>query len=234
MKLKKTTLTLCSIALLLGAAALPASASSLTWDFFTLTGSPAAPGYSLGTTHTTFTQSGESLTLWSYTSSGCTGGASWCAGTGDLYSRNLGTADEQGLGLTNDHYPYDEISYPNGIYVNLANSGRASDVMLGSVQGTSTSGETWAIWGSNNGSTWTELGHGMGGGVVNFNDSSLLSGYGQLIITDPSLTPYLNSNDILLASITTDGVPEPGTLALFGAGLLGCALLIARRRARQH
>lgn len=29
-------------------------------------------------------------------------------------------------------------------------------------------------------------------------------------------------------------VPEPGTLALFGAGLLGCALAITRRRARQR
>ena len=29
----------------------------------------------------------------------------------------------------------------------------------------------------------------------------------------------------------TSTVPEPGTLALFGAGLLGCALFIARRRA---
>lgn len=229
MKLKIATLW--SLALLLGTAALPASASSLTWDFFTLTGSPAAPGYSLGTTHTTFTQSGESLTLWSYTSSGCTGGASWCAGTGDLYARNEGAPDEQGLGLTNDQYPYNEISYPNGIYVNLTQTGPATDVMIGSVQGTSTSGETWAIWGSNNGSSWTELGQGMGGGTVNFNNASLLAGYDQLIIADPSLTPYVNSNDILLASITT--VPEPGTLALFAAGLLGCALFL-RRRSRQH
>lgn len=228
MKLKNATLW--SLAVLLGAVALPASASNLTWNFFTLTGSPAAPGYSLGTTHTTFTQSGESLTLWSYTSAGCAGGAAWCAGTGDLYARNEGAADEQGLGLTNDHYPYNEISYPNGIYVNLANAGPATDVMIGSIQGTSTSGETWAIWGSNNGSTWTELGHGMGGGTVNFDDTSILSGYNQLIIADPTLTPYLNSNDILLASITTDAVPEPGTLALFAAGLLGCALLVARRR----
>jgi hypothetical protein len=35
-----------------------------------------------------------------------------------------------------------------------------------------------------------------------------------------------NTNDTL--DIST--VPEPGTLALFGAGLLGCALLLSRRR----
>lgn len=35
-----------------------------------------------------------------------------------------------------------------------------------------------------------------------------------------------NSSDTL----DIQGVPEPGTLALFGAGLLGCALLVSRRR----
>ena len=60
----------------------------------------------------------------------------------------------------------------------------------------------------------------------------------------PNMTSYsLTLVDTLSSSCTTnqcavfsiDGsiagnVPEPGTLALFGAGLLGCALAIARRR----
>ncbi len=40
-------------------------------------------------------------------------------------------------------------------------------------------------------------------------------------------------NSAALYDGTSTTVPEPGTLALFAAGLLGCALVAARRRARQ-
>jgi hypothetical protein len=33
-------------------------------------------------------------------------------------------------------------------------------------------------------------------------------------------------------SVTGGSIPEPGTIALFGAGLLGCALYLGRRRRR--
>ena len=232
MKLKIAAL--CSVAALLGAAVItPASAGTLDWNFYSLTGMPAAPGsstwpgHSTAGTSTTFTQDGVGLYVVSATSAGCSLPYSgWCPGTGDLYAKNGGTG-EQGLGLNNDPYPYNEIANPYGIYLSPS-QGYISSVQLGSVQ----SGETWSVWGSNNGYAWTEIGSGQGGGTVNFN-SPLLAGFNQVIVADPFANNQAsgNSNDIVLASVTT--VPEPGTLALFAAGLLGCVIFL-RRRARQH
>lgn len=63
----------------------------------------------------------------------------------------------------------------------------------------------------------------------------------------PASTPYsITLTDVFTASCTGNGcvsfsidgdvaaasTPEPGTLALFGAGLLGCAIFVGRRRRR--
>lgn len=228
----------CSVTLLACAAAsAPAFAGQMNWDFFTLTGSPAMPGYVIGPS-ATYNQGSQSLYVQSATSPGCSTAMSscdWVPGPQglDLYAKNGGSAAEQGLGLTGDPSGDNEIYYPNGIYVDLGTGNYATSVMIGSLQGTTQSGEAWAVYGSNDGSNWTLLGNGMGGLTENFTSSSLM-GYDQLIISDPTRTPYTNSNDNVLMSITTSSVPEPGTLALFGAGLLGCGLMIARRRrARQ-
>lgn len=226
---------ICSSALLaLAAAAAPAFAGPLMWNFYSLGGSPTS-NKNLGVTSTTFTQGTESLTTTSMMWNSST--STWGSGNGDLVIKAGGSAEEEGMGLSNDPYPIgsstsnDEIAYPNGIEVS-GFSGHVSDVMIGSIQGTSTNGESWAVYGSNNGSSWTQLGSGMGGLTESFNSASLMD-YSHLIISDPSSTPYTNSNDVVLMSVTT--VPEPGTLALFAAGLLGCALLAARRRrARQR
>ena len=225
MKLKLAAV--CSATLLaFAAASAPAFAGMMNWNFLTLAGNPAQPGASLMGTSYTFTQGSMSLTANSMTLSG----SSWVMGTADLYAKNGGTADEDGLGLTGDPSGAHEIYYPNGIEL-TGFSGHISDVMIGSLQGTASNGESWAVFGSNDGTAWTELGSGMGGLTENFNSASLM-GYSDLIITDPSATPYLNSNDIVLMGVTTTTVPEPGTLALFGAALLGCALFISRRRRR--
>src|SRR6185437_4242403 len=163
------------------------------------------------------------------TQSGCGSISNWCPDfTTDLFAKNGGPG-EQGLGLTNDPYHDNEIASPDGIYLGLQDLGHATRVQIGSVQ----LGETWAIWGTNNFAgigTWTEIASGVGtGAMVNYS-SSLLGQFDQLIVADPLLTNQDggNSNNIVLASITT--APEPGALALFAAGLLGCALFVSRRR----
>jgi hypothetical protein len=61
---------------------------------------------------------------------------------------------------------------------------------------------------------------------------------------DPIRSYSLTLSDTFLADAGVDPsysmdttltqVPEPGTLALFGAGLVGCALLVSRRRRARH
>ena len=217
---------ICSVTLLACAAASAPAFAGTLWNFWALSGSPGQPGSSFGTTQTTFSNDGLSMMAQSVSESAPPSGLSWMPGSADLYAKNAGSIDEQGLGLTGDPSGSNEIYYPNGIELS-GFSGHISGVMIGSIQGSATRGETWAVWGSNNGTSWTELGQGMGGLTENFQAASLLS-YSDIIVSDPSPTPYTNSNDIVLMSVTT--VPEPGTLALFAAGLLGCGLFLTRRR----
>ena len=148
---------------------------------------------------------------------------------------------ETGLGLVPDPSKDNEIFYPNGVGLTTA-SGYIWGLELGSVQ----TGESWQVLGcSNDSGCTTVLGQGIGGS----SDSTVTltgfanAGYWGYVVDVPCAngdpTCSLGSttastdlpNNIVLMSVTT--VPEPGTLALFAAGLLGCGLFL-RRRARQH
>jgi hypothetical protein len=159
-----------------------------------------------------------------------------------FYKYTAGNPVETGLGLQPDPTGDNEIFYPNGIGL-IASSGYISGLELGSVQ----SGESWQVLGcTENGGCTHVLGAGVGGSS---NNTVTLTGFGNggyfgyvvdvpCPTNDPSCTPGTGVMDpatsggdnILVMSVTT--VPEPGTLALFAAGLLGCGLLL-RRRARQ-
>ncbi len=158
-----------------------------------------------------------------------------------FYKYTAGNPVETGLGLEPDPSGDNEIYYPNAIGL-IATSGYISGLELGSVQ----SGESWQVMGCSNDGGCTALAAGVGG---NSDSTVTLTGlananYFGYVVDVPcpdntaSCTPGTgapdpatdSNNNIVLMSVTT--VPEPGTLALFAAGLLGCALFV-RRRARQ-
>ena len=239
MKLKYAALA--AVAIVLAAAgAQSAHAGAINWNFNALNGSPAQPGKSL-LTQETYTQDGVTLTATSTRYTCLYVLCGWAGSTVDLYAKNGGTAAEQGLGLTNDPSGDHEITDPYGISISLS-SGAFTSINIGSVQ----SGETWAVWGTND-SGWQKLGSGMGtqtsNPLVTFDLTGLSAHYSQLILTDPQQgnaysSGWCNtsgSNNILLQGVSSTGevpvsTPEPGALAMFTAGLLGCALFINRRR----
>ena len=212
-------------ALAMAMTAAPAMATTLgstNWNFFTLGGSPNSPGASLNKPAHTFYQGSLSLTTYAMTWSSATG---WVGSPASLYIKNGGSTAEQGLGLNDDPYGYNEIAYPNGVEL-TGFSGSISSVTIGSLQ----SGENFQILGwSSSASQWVPLYSGMGIPVSQTYSGSNLMSYSNLIVWDPNPVAAVGgSNDILIESVTT--VPEPGTLALLSFGLAAVGFAVSRRR----
>lgn len=161
-----------------------------------------------------------------------------------LYYKYSGVgSDETGLGLANT--PDDEINFQQGIGLTTAAGTSISTIELGSVQAT----ESWAVQGCVSSSDCTTLGLGVGdtagilaSGVTasSSGDTVTLNGlgiYGEYVVSVPFPIDFGNvvggGDNILIDSVTTvpDSVPEPGTLALMAAGLLGLGWMLRRRRA---
>lgn len=214
--------SIAALGLLAAAVAAPAGASS--WDFFALSGGVEK---SLGSTYT-FTQGGQTITasVWSPSPT-----------TEQLYAKNDGSG-ERGIGLTpaSEH----EIYYPLGVELTLT-GGTFSTLEVGSVQGLLGNGESYQVQASKDGTTWTTITEGIGGGGGpghNVIDVTGLSGYTYVILdtpfadntTDPPYGKTNGSNNIVLDSVTTtaSSVPEPEVLSLLGFGLV--AVAFTRRR----
>jgi hypothetical protein len=183
-----------------------------------------ARGYDLGAT-TSPTVLHVGTTIW--TNPVTTPDKLWAKFNGS----NLG-ADETGLGLNTPDGSDHEINKNNFIQLDLSAlpaNALSVDLKISSLQ----AGETATIWGSTTlgqpGTLLAEFtGPGAGGAAVTTFHYDLSKGRFLTVSSDPNVT---NSNDVLIESgfLVTFKGPEPGTMALFGAGLAG-AIAFRRRK----
>ena len=201
-------------ALLAAVGAGPAAATTINWDF-------GATQADLGPVATFNAAGGGNLVAKGFTSTDS---------STDIF-RKLGGGDENGLGLTNDPSGDNEISGGNFILLNvdgaLADRVGAFDFSMGST----TQGEQWTVYGSDNGSPFslTKIISGTDEGIHSLGNTI----YDNYIFayTGPG-GGQAGGDNVLLDSFagTAGAVPEPSTWVMMGAGFALLAGLGLRKR----
>lgn len=194
-----------------------APAVTLNWDF------TSGTNHDLGTS-STFDSSPGGTTVTVYGFSGADRAA-------QLFGKHDG-GSENGLGLDLDEESDYEITGKSFIQIdisNLASLAAQSDFEF--IMGSATGSDRWEVLGSN---------------TLGSAGSTILDGPGKDQLTSEMITPdpagtyrYLTfkatAGDVLLRAISIDppvGAPEPASLLLMGAGLLGFGALRGFRRGR--
>ncbi|MGB6624503.1 MAG: PEP-CTERM sorting domain-containing protein, partial [Candidatus Acidiferrales bacterium] len=213
-------------------AATPAFASGVSFNF-------NLPGGKLGTSQS-YTSNTFTVTAYGYkcdASSATSTKLTKCAGS-DLYGKNGGVG-ETGLGLNGENdqeigWNGKKSDYVLGLDVSSLFAGHMASLTLdfGSVQ----KGENYTVWGyaSNPFGTNVTLSNQLLSVFGNSNSTADYTSTISLNSNDQFLVITSQCGDVLLDSLSGTApspTPEPGTLALFGTGLLLAGFIMRRRLA---
>lgn len=142
----------------------------------------------------------------------------------NLFTKNDGT-DELGLGIANDPLGNDEVSNKTFIDLDLSNLGATKGTLVvSSLQ----AGESFMFCYGNSTTSWNS--NNCSSTFTGTTGNNLTVNFDLLAYNDISFIGV--SNDVLLGSLITSTaptVPEPGTLSLFGTGLLAVGGIVKRR-----
>ena len=205
------------IALAATALATSAGAATVNFNFDSATGD-------LGPTHT-YTVDGLSVIA--------TAEDTPVGESADLYGKNAG-CPECGLGLADDPSGDHEIAFGQG-YVQLDVSGLIGHVVSMSADfttGSTTSGEEWAVYGSNTAGT---LGTFLTSGTTQGGASlTTLPQWGKWQFYNfDEIAPVQNDNILLSTLTATTSVPEPATWAMMLMGVFGLGGLLRTARGKR-
>jgi len=200
----------------------PAQAN-IVWDLSTY-------GGNLGPT-SSYTSDGYTITATGWLATDVGGAYQFPISPTDLYGKQLG-GDEDGLGIANDPSGDHEIYFPSFIQIDVSDPYAAGLTHYQFEMGSSTQGEQWSVFGSNQPIANPPPDYNYQILYDNYTDELTphdLSGYKYYLFLYTGPQEGVGDSNVLLYKTFAAIVPEPSTWALMGLGFAALAFVGYRR-----